>query len=476
MERVNTERTVDRKARLQAVPPKPAERPPELRVCDFEPTLLNITPEQAQEIAAVCIHCPDPAPCQKACPVENNIPEAMWLIEEGDFLGAAAVYREQSTMPEICGRVCPHDALCQGACVRNKRGEPVYTGVLEAFVSDYARQHGDVSLPVGEPTGHRVAIVGAGPSGLACAAHLRESGHEVTIFDMNPAPGGLLRYGIPNFKLPTEVVEAKIEDLRQADVHFETNVQIGENCTIEDLFDSGYEAVYAAVGTWKDAQMDVPGVDLPGVFQASKFLMQTKVDEELLPPSASERVEIGNRVVVIGGGDTASDCLRAALRVGAEEVTCLYRRTEAEMPGNAHDRMHATEEGAEFRYLIQPIEFHAGPEGRVAEVECLRCELGEEDASGRPRPVPIDGSNFRVPADTVVLALGYWPDETLGETTPGLESHKWGLIVADEETGETSRPGLFAGGDAVTGPDLVVTAMRDGHRAAASIDEHIRQD
>lgn len=475
MANVETERTVDRKARLQADPPKPAERPPDERVCDFEPTLLNLTPEQAREIAAVCIHCPDPAPCQKACPVDNNIPEAMWLIEEGDFLGAAAVYRERSTLPEICGRVCPHDALCQGACVRNKRGEPVYTGVLEAFVSDYAREHDDVSLPVGEPSGHKVAIVGSGPSGLACAARLREAGHEVTIFDKNPAPGGLLLYGIPNFKLPTEIVRTRLEDFIEADVQFEMGVTIGQDLTIDDLLEDGYEAVYAAVGTWQDAQMDVPGIDLPGVFQASAFLMQTKVEGDELPPDAADRVDIGDRVVVIGGGDTASDCLRAALRVGADDVTCLYRRTEAQMPGNAHDRMHAVEEGAEFRYLIQPIEFHAGPDGRVSEVECLRCELGEEDSSGRPRPVPIDGSNFRVAADTVVLALGYWPDESLGETTPELETHKWGLIVADPDTGETSRPGVFAGGDGVTGPDLVVTAMRAGHRAAAAIGEYLNE-
>ena len=468
------ERVVDRKARLQSVPPKPAERPPDLRVCDFGPTMFDITPEQAQRIAEACIHCPDPAPCQRACPVGNNIPEAMWLIEEGDFIGAAEVYRESSTLPEICGRVCPHDALCQGACVRNKHSVPVYTGVLEAFVADYAREHSDIALPVGEPSGHQVAVIGSGPSGLACAARLREAGHEVTVFDKNPTPGGLLTYGIPSFKLPKEIVDARLDDFRRAGVRFETEITIGSDRTIDDLFDEGYGAVYAAVGTWRDAQIDLPGVELPGVFQASKFLMQTKVDEEQLPPSATERVEIGERVVVIGGGDTASDCLRAALRLGAEDVTCLYRRTEAQMPGNQHDRMHATEEGAEFRYLTQPIRVHPGSDGRVAEVECLRCELGEEDSSGRPRPVPIDGSNFRVPADTVVLALGYWPDETLGQTTPDLETHNWGLIVVDEATGATSRAGVFAGGDAVTGPDLVVTAMRAGHRAAASIDEYLR--
>jgi glutamate synthase (NADPH/NADH) small chain len=472
MERVKgAELAIDRKERINTSPPQLQERSPELRVCDFEPTLVSLTPEMAREIAFCCIHCPDPAPCQEACPVNNNIPEAMWLIEAGDFEGAAEVYRETSTLPEICGRVCPHDALCQGACVRNKRGLPVYTGVLEAFVSDYAREKTGVTLPVGKATGKRVAIVGAGPSGLACAAKLRAAGHEVTVFDKNPAPGGLLLYGIPNFKLPTDVVEKRVEDFLQAGVNFELGVQIGPERSPDDLLREGFDAVYLAVGTWVDATMDVPGVDLPGVFQASGFLMQSKVDARALPSNASDTIEIGDRVVVIGGGDTASDCLRAALRVGANDVTCLYRRTEEQMPGNAHDRLHAQEEGAKFQYLTQPIRFLPGPDGRVAEVECLECRLGAVDSSGRRRPVPIEGSNFKVPADTVVLALGYWPDPSIGENTSELATHDWGLIQADPETGSTSRPGIFAGGDAVTGPDLVVTAMRSGHRAANSINQ-----
>lgn len=470
-----TEVKVDRKERMKIPVPDLVERPPDERVCDFEPTLLGLTPELAQEIAAACIHCPDPAPCQRACPVDNDIPAAMWLIEEGDFLGAAAVYRQASTLPEICGRVCPHDALCQGACVRSKRGNPVFTGALEAFVADYERQCAPVALPVGEPSGKRVAIVGSGPSGLACAARLRAAGHAVTIFDKNPAPGGLMLYGIPDFKLPVDVVEARVQDFVEAGVEFETGVEIGSERTPDDLLEEGFDAVYLAIGTWVDAEIKAPGIDLPGVFQASDFLMQTKVDTNDLPAAEVERVEIGDRVVVIGGGDTASDCLRSALRVGANEVTCLYRRTEEQMPGNAHDRMHAEEEGAKFHYLAQPVEFIAGPDGRVAAVECLQCELGEEDSSGRPRPVPIEGSNFTVPADTVVLALGYWPDPTLGEVTEGLETKDWGLIVIDEETGATSRAGIFAGGDAVTGPDLVVTAMRAGHRAADSIQGYLHR-
>ncbi|MFP3854918.1 MAG: FAD-dependent oxidoreductase [Anaerolineales bacterium] len=462
---------VDRKTRVNLLPPEPRLRPAAERICDFDPTLIALTPETAQEIAACCIQCPDPAACQTACPVNNDIPRAMWLIEQGDFLGAAAVYQETSTLPSICGRVCPHDALCQGACVRNKRNEPIYTGILEAFVADYAQVHGGPSLKVGSPTGNHVAIVGSGPSGLACAAKLREAGHDVTIFDKNPAPGGLLTYGIPNFKLPASVVESRIEDFLQAGVKFELGVEIGPERTVDDLLAEGFDAVYLAIGTWVDAKFDVPGIDLPGVFQASEFLMQSKVDRDKLPLDARDMVEIGDRVVVIGGGDTASDCLRSAIRVGAEHVTCLYRRTEPQMPGNAKDRHEAMEEGAEFQYLAQPIRFLAGEDGRVAAVECLQCRLGGRDSSGRRRPIPIEGSNFIVEADTVVLALGYWPNPIIGETTRDLITRDWGLIVADQETGATSKPRVFAGGDAVTGPDLVVTAMRAGHRAAGSINE-----
>lgn len=466
---------IDRKARVNTPLPAHVSRPPEQRVCDFEPTFVGLTAEEARQAAACCIHCPDPAPCQLACPIDNDIPSALWFIEQGDFLGAAAVYRSNSTMPEICGRVCPPELLCQSACVRNKHGDPVLTGVLEAFVSDYAREFSPTELPVGPPTGKQVAIVGSGPSGLGCAARLLEAGHQVTIFEKNPQPGGLLLYGIPDFKLPKAVVRNRIDDFRRAGVEFRTGTPIGPNLTIDDLLNGGFDAVYVAVGTGVDASLEAPGVDLPGIFQASEFLMQAKVPQEHLPQSHRQKLSIGSRVVVIGGGDTASDCLRTALRLGAEQVTCLYRRTEAQMPGSVKDRRLAEEEGTRYRFLTQPVAFHAGPDGRVEQVECVRCELGAIDASGRRSPVPIDGSNFTVEADTVVLALGYWPDPVIGETTPDLETHGWGLITTDPETGATTRPGVFAGGDAVTGPDLVVTAMRAGHRAADAIHRYLNK-
>jgi glutamate synthase (NADPH/NADH) small chain len=467
------ELVVDRKARMKIPYKTRTARPPEDRIKDFEATFLPLTPEEAREAAERCIHCPDPAPCFEACPGHNDIPSAMWLIEKGDFIGAAEIYRHTSSMPEICGRVCPHDALCQGACPRNKRGEPVITGALEAFVADYQRQHSVVEIPLGPSTGKRVAIIGSGPSGLACAEQLRRKGHSVTIFEALPAPGGLLLYGIPNFKLEKTVVHNRIQDLRDAGVEFITNTRIGESKSIDDLFEEGYHAIYIGVGSLIDAKMDVPGADLPGVYQATEFLIRANVDPEFVEADIRGKPEVGRRVAVIGGGDTASDCLRSALRLGAESVTCLYRRTEAEMPGGKKDRELAREEGANYRFLTQPIRYIAGPDGHVCAVECLQCELGEPDDSGRRRPIPIEGSNFTVGVETVILALGYWPDPLIGETTPDLEIHKWGLIVADPETGATSRKGVFAGGDAVSGPDLVVTAMVAGRKAAAGIHDFL---
>jgi glutamate synthase (NADPH/NADH) small chain len=295
----------------------------------------------------------------------------------------------------------------------------------------------------------------------------------VTIFDAKPAPGGLLTYGIPNFKLPKDVVFARWSDLEKRGVKFVPNTTIGKQKTVDQLFEEGFDAVFIGVGTGIDAPMKVEGEDLPGVWKATEFLIQANVAEDLLPEGMHGRPQVGNKVAVIGGGDTASDCLRSALRLGAEEVTCLYRRTEKEMPGGKKDRYLAREEGAHYEFLTQPVRFIAGENGRLAQIECIRMELGEPDKSGRRRPVPIEGSDFIVQADTAILALGYWPDETVGKSTPGLETHNWGLIVVDENTGETTRPGVYAGGDAVTGPDLVVTAMVAGRKAAAAMSAYL---
>jgi glutamate synthase (NADPH/NADH) small chain len=466
---------IDRKERARILTDGIELRPVSERICDFNDVVLPMEPEQAMLEAARCVQCPDPAPCVEACPVHNDIPSAMWLIEQGRFLEAAALYRKTSSMPEICGRVCPQEQLCQGSCSHLKPNEAVLTGPLEAFVTDYERKElGGVPIPVGEPSGKRVAIVGAGPAGLACAEQLVQSGHAVTIYDAKPAPGGLLTYGIPNFKLPKDVVCARWQDLHDAGVAFIPNTFIGKDKTIDDLFNDGYDAVFVGVGVGIDAPMEAPGENLPGVMGATEFLIRGNVDQEQVLPAGMGGVpDVGKKVVVIGGGDTASDCLRTALRLGAEEVTCLYRRTLREMPGGAHDRELAREEGAIYQFLIQPIRFIAGENGRLAQVECMKMELGEPDDSGRRRPVPIEGSNFIVDADTAILALGYWPDETIGKTTPDLETHKWGLIVVDPATGKTSREGVYAGGDGVSGPDLVVTAMKAGRNSAQAINEYL---
>jgi len=469
---------VDRRERMQ-IPFQDLDlRSPDERIFDFEDVVIPFDVKRATREATRCIHCPDPAPCTKACPAHNNIPAAMGLIEQGLFLEAAQIYHQTSTLPEICGRVCPHEQLCQGACPRNKRGEAVLTGALEAFVLDYEREHEPYRIPVGESSGKRVAVVGAGPAGMAVAEKLVEQGHEVTIFDSKPAPGGLLLYGIPNFKLPKYVVWDKWGDLEKAGVKFVGETYIGKDKTVEQLMAERFDAVFLGVGSGIDAKMDkTPGTDLPGVYESTDFLIRGNVDPKYLPADQRKLPQVGKRVAVIGGGDTASDCLRTALRLGAEEVTCLYRRTENEMPGGKKDRHMAQEEGAKYRFLTQPVKFIAGEDGHLAAVECLEMELGEPDDSGRRRPVPIEGSNFTVAVDTAILALGYWPDPIIGETTPDLETHKWGLIkVVDEETGATTRPGVYAGGDCVTGPAIVGAAMAAGIKSAQAIDTYLKRN
>jgi glutamate synthase (NADPH) small chain len=467
--------TIDRKARANMPFYDLDLRPPAERRCDFGDVVIDFAPERAMMEAARCIHCPDPAPCMVACPTHNDIPSAMWLIEQGRFSEAANIYHQTSSLPEICGRVCPHEQLCQGSCVLNKHHTPVLCGELETFTADYKRRNEGHIIPIAPPTGKHVAIIGAGPAGLGCADQLVQRGHEVTIFESKPSAGGLLVYGIPNFKLPKDVWAEKWEEFERAGVNFVGNTYIGKDKTIDDLFNEGFEAVFIGVGSEIDAKMeDTPGTDLPGVYEATDYLIRGNVDPHLLPEHMKQPLEIGRRVVVIGGGDTAADCLRTSLRLGAEEVTCLYRRTETEMPGGKKDRKMAKEEGAKYRFLTQPIKFLAGSDGRLVGVECLEMKLGEPDKKGRRKPVPVEGSNFIVECDTAVLALGYWPDPILGKTTPNLEVHDWGLITADKKMGSTSRPGVFSGGDCVTGPDIVVTAMAAGRRAAWAMDEYLK--
>ncbi len=466
---------IDRKDRVN----KPFQdlplRDPQERVRDFDDVVIPFSPEQAMLEAARCIHCPDPAPCMSACPVHNDIPSAMWLIEKGNFKEAAEIYHQTSSLPEMCGRVCPHEQLCQGSCVLNKMNKPIHTGQLEVFAIEWEHLNDPYHIEPGAPTGKSVAIVGAGPAGLGVASVLRKKGHAVTIFEAKPSPGGLLTYGIPNFKLPKNSVFNKWQEFETAGVKFIGNTYIGQDKSINELFAEGFDAVFLGVGTGIDSKMEIPGEDLPGVYEATDFLIRSNVTPDHLPVDKSSRPVIGKKVVVIGGGDTASDCLRTALRLGAEEVTCLYRRTEREMPGGKKDRQMAKDERAKYRFLVQPVKFVAGDDGQLAYVECLEMKLGEPDAKGRRKPVIVEDSNFLVEADTAVKALGYWPDPILGKTTPDMETHDWGLItVSNKETGATSRKGVFAAGDVVTGPDLVVTAMVAGQKVAYAIDDYLK--
>jgi glutamate synthase (NADPH/NADH) small chain len=475
---------IDRRIRRRTIPRQPvAKQLPEERIRNFNEVYLGYDEDTAMVEAARCLQCPSPQPCTLGCPLHNDIPLAMWLVSQGDFIGAANVYRQTSNLPEICGRVCPQEVLCQGSCVQGKNDLPVYLGKIEAFVTDYQRRvEGGIPLPQVEPdTGFRVAVVGSGPAGLACAEELRKRGHSITVYEAWPKPGGLLYYGIPAFKLPKHVVQAKIEQLQRMGIRFITGTYIGKDLTIDDLMgDLGFDAVFLGTGTGICARMNVPGEDLKGIYHSTDFLVRGNLPPDDLPEDQREPIVVGRRVAVIGGGDTAMDCVRTAIRLQVQrfgepgEVVCVYRRTEAQMPGRAEERVNAREEGVRFEYLMAPVRFIGDEDGHVKAMEVVRMRLGEPDRSGRPRPEPIEGSEFVMDVDTVVLAIGYWPDPTLGETTPGLETRKWGLIVADPETGATSREGVFAGGDNVTGPDLVVTAMAAGRKAAKSIDAYLR--
>ena len=466
--------SVDRRARMKIESRGMPLRPPKERVRDFDEPITRLDDDWAAFEATRCIHCPDPAPCNRACPAGNDISYTMWLIENGQFTEAASVYRQTNSLPEICGRICPHERLCEGACVRGKKESlPVPCGLLEAFVIHYERRTKGVSIPIGKFTGKKVAIIGAGPAGMTVAEQLVQCGHWVTLFDARPAPGGLLIYGIPNFKLPKKIVFDIWDDLLRAGATFVGNTYIGPRITIDKLFAGGYNAIFLGLGTTVDSSLGVPGENLPGIYKATDFLIRANVDKDLLPHDMLCCPEVGEDVVVIGGGDTGADCLRTALRLGAKNVTCLYRRSEAEMPGGYKDRHMAVEEGAQYQFLVQPVRFIAGADGRVAQIECVRTELGEPDENGRRKFSIIDGSDFIVKAETIIMALGYKPDPIISSTTPGIGTNQYGLLLADEHSGATNRKGVFTAGDIVTGPQLVVTAMAAGRKAAAAIDRYL---
>ncbi len=464
---------IDRKARMQMPPVHAQVRPPQERVHDFGEIYIPYTAEDAQLEASRCLHCPN-APCQAACPLHNDIPRALGLIEAGKFVEAAQVYRETSPMPEICGRVCPQ-TLCEAACVLNKAGKPIDTRHLEAFAADAQRQAEGVPLPELAPaSGKRVAVIGAGPAGLTVAESLTRAGHQVVVYDKCPDAGGLLKFGIPNFKLDKSLVDEKTRWLKQLGVSFRFGVTVGEDVTLAELREE-YDAVFIGIGTSRVMLPHYEGDDLEGVYCATEFLTRGQFTCDRQPQDAAHFAP-GPRVHVLGGGDTAIDCLRTAVRLpGVTEVTCYYRRSEAEMPAHRQDYQYALEEGATFQWLTNPVRFIGDEHGKLKAVEYQKMQLGEPDASGRRRPVPIPDSNFIVEAETVVLALGYRADWSFNEHSPDLRVTTKGLIEVDDPlSGRTNLPDVFAAGDAVYGANLVSPAIAAAREVAQVMDAFLK--
>ena len=453
---------------------------PEVRTKNWDEVFLGFDLEAAKTEAMRCIQCPT-APCQQACPVGNDIPGAFKLLEIGDVNGAANVFRETSNLPELCGRLCPQERLCEGECVvafairpDMHQEPPVTIGKLEAFVTDYQRKNFGVPLPVlPAPTGFKIAVVGAGPAGMAVAEELAKQGHAATMYDAWPEPGGILLYGIPNFKLSKEVLQDKLTYLDKLGVGFVGNTWIGKDVTIDDLFAQGYHSVFVGTGAGLGGQLALPGEEFKGIFAATEFLVRGNLRPEQLPEHMREPLDPGKHMVVIGGGDTSMDCVRTAVRLGAEHVTCVYRRTETEMLGRQEERQHARDEGVNFEFLTIPLRFIGDADGHVTGVECQTMVLGEPDESGRRRPIPVPHSEFIIEADTVAVAIGYNADPIINDAAPGVETNRWNLIEVNKETFMTTRAGVFAGGDNVNGADLVVTALADGRRAASAIHEYL---
>lgn len=448
------------------------ERPPGERVKDFEEVALGYPPEVAMLEASRCLQCKKPR-CVEGCPVRIDIPGFIRRIREGDFLGAAQVLAQYTNLPAVCGRVCPQESQCEAECVVGIKHEPVAIGRLERFAADYARAHGGLPLPErAPPTGFRVAVIGSGPAGITAAGELAKRGHAVTIFEALHEPGGVLVYGIPEFRLPKAIVRYEIENLRRLGVRIETNVVVGRTITVDELLEE-YDAIFIATGAGLPFFLHIPGENLKGVYSANEFLTRVNLMRAHRFPEYDTPVYVGRRVAVIGGGNTAMDAARVALRLGPEKVYLVYRRSREEMPARAEEIQHAEEEGVEFLLLTAPVRFLGDEKGWLKGMECIRMELGEPDSSGRRRPIPVPGSEFLLPVDTAIVAIGNGPHPIVPRTTPGLETTPHGNLVADKETGATTRPGIFAGGDIVTGAATVIEAMGAGKRAAEAIHRYL---
>jgi glutamate synthase (NADPH) small chain len=445
---------------------------PLIRSRNFEEVALGFTEEQALIEARRCINCKDPK-CITGCPVEVNIPRFMTAILRRDFIGAARIIREKNSLPAICGRVCQQEDQCEASCVLAIKGKSVGIGRLERFVSDYEADAGKRVTPgIARPTGHRVALVGSGPASLTAAGDLARLGHKVTVFEALHRLGGVLVYGIPEFRLPKSVLEGEIKRLENIGVQFVTNWVIGKTETVDELFEDGYQSVFLGTGAGLPYFLDLPGENLAGVYSANEFLTRVNLMKAYKFPEYDTPVKVGKTVAVLGAGNTAMDAARVALRMGPEKVYVVYRRSGAEVPARAEEVVHAVEEGVDFKFLSAPVQFFGDNAGRVSGMEICRMELGEPDESGRRRPSPIKGSAQTLDVDTVVVAVGQGPNPLVQSTTDGLQTTKRGNIIADS-TGLTSRPGVFAGGDVVRGGSTVILAMGDGKRAARAIHDYI---
>ena len=446
---------------------------PEDRIHNFNEVPYGFTPEVAILEATRCIMCKKPK-CVDGCPVEIDIPAFIKLIQEGDFLGAARKIKEDNALPAICGRVCPQEDQCELVCVLGIKGEPVAIGALERFAADYERNTGRVEVPeIAPPTGKRVAVVGSGPAGFTVAGELAKKGHQVTIFEALHKTGGVLVYGIPEFRLPKSIVQAEVDYVKSMGVQIKTNAVIGKIQTVNDLLKNGYHAVFLGTGAGLPYFMNIPGENLNGVYSANEYLTRSNLMKAYLFPQYDTPIARSRRVAVIGGGNVAMDSARTALRLGAEEVQIVYRRSRKEMPARIEEIERAEEEGIIFNLLTNPKRMLGNEEGWVTGMECLKMELGEPDSSGRRRPVPIPGSEFMMEADTVVVAIGNGPNPLVPNTTPGLKTSKWGNILADQDTARTSKRRVWAGGDIVLGAATVILAMGEGKKAARSIHAYL---
>jgi glutamate synthase (NADPH) small chain len=446
----------------------PPKRAASERVCDFDEIYGLFDEAAARAQASRCINCPDPLCVKSGCPLANRIPEWLALTAEGRFLEAAALSRSTSNMPEICSRVCPQDRLCESACILNARSEPVSIGAVEKFINEYAFAHEELDAAITPPNGCKVAVVGSGPGGMACADELAKLGYAVTIFEAQTRPGGLLVNGIPSFKLGKRIVERRFDLLRRRGVAVRCGVTVGRDIPLSSLREN-FDAVYLAIGAQKPKELEIPGGDLRGVFHALPFLIQKNVGvSDELPIEVRDK-----RVAVLGGGDTAMDCLRTAIRCGARGAICIYRRDLENMPGSRREYLNAVEEGARFMFLTNAVSLLANAAGEVSEARCVRMELGEPDAKGRRKPRPVPGSEFSLAIDAVLIAYGFDPVPIFAAgNSDKIDVSKWSGVIVNENQ-MTSVPGVFAGGDLVRGPDLVVRAVRDSRKAAAGIHKYL---